>query len=76
MKRSPDICVQKHRVSETLPDGSKQFKITGIVQTPWFGVNVGMNVSWRFLLNPEGKIYFVAIDMLASPQELLNLSIV
>ncbi|MFH7024146.1 MAG: orange carotenoid protein N-terminal domain-containing protein [Heteroscytonema crispum UTEX LB 1556] len=63
-------------ISETLPDGSKQFKITGIVQTPWFGVNVGMNVSWRFLLNPEGKIYFVAIDMLASPQELLNLSIV
>ncbi|MBW4666983.1 MAG: orange carotenoid-binding protein [Cyanomargarita calcarea GSE-NOS-MK-12-04C] len=63
-------------ISDTLPDGSKQFKVTGIVQTPWFGVNVGMNVSWRFLLNPEGKIYFVAIDMLASPQELLNLSIV
>jgi len=31
-----------------------------------------MNVSWRFLLNPENKIYFVAIDLLASAQELLN----
>ena len=60
-------------ISETLPNGSKQIKVTGIVQTPWFGVNVGMNISWRFLLNPEGKIFFVAIDMLASPQELLNL---
>jgi hypothetical protein len=31
-----------------------------------------MNVAWRFLLNPEGKIYFVAIDLLASPAELLK----
>lgn len=60
-------------ISETLPDGSKQLKVTGVVQTPWFGVNVGMNIGWRFLLNPQGKIFFVAIDMLASPQELLNL---
>ncbi|MUL37031.1 orange carotenoid protein N-terminal domain-containing protein [Gloeocapsopsis dulcis] len=60
-------------IAETLPDGSKQLKITGVVQTPWFGVNVGMNIGWRFLLNPQGKIFFVAIDMLASPQELLNL---
>jgi hypothetical protein len=60
-------------ISEALPDGSKQLKITGKVQTPWFGVQVGMNIAWRFLLNPEGKIFFVAIDMLASPQELLNL---
>ncbi len=63
----------KQGIAETLPDGSKQLKITGVVQTPWFGVNVGMNIGWRFLLNPEGKIFFVAIDMLASPQELLNL---
>lgn len=27
-----------------------------------------MNVAWRFLLNPDGKIYFVAIDLLASLQ--------
>lgn len=63
----------KQGISESLPDGSKQIKVTGIVQTPWFGVNVGMNISWRFLLNPEGRIFFVAIDMLASPQELLSL---
>ena len=63
----------KQGISEALPDGSKQVKITGVVQTPWFGVNVGMNISWRFLINSEGKIFFVAIDMLASPQELLHL---
>lgn len=60
-------------ISEVLPDGSKQLKVTGKVQTPWFGVQVGMNIAWRFLINPEGNIFFVAIDMLASPQELLNL---
>ena len=60
-------------ICEVQPDGSKQLKITGVVQTPWFGVTVGMNISWRFLINPEGKIFFVAIDMLASPQELMNL---
>jgi Orange carotenoid protein, N-terminal/Nuclear transport factor 2 (NTF2) domain len=49
-----------------------QIKVTGKVQTPWFGANVGMNMAWRFLLNPEGKIFFVAIDLLASPKELLN----
>lgn len=63
----------KQGISEALPDGSKQVKVTGVVQTPWFGVNVGMNISWRFLLNPQGQIFFVAIDMLASPQELLSL---
>jgi len=49
-----------------------QIKVTGRVQTPWFGAGIGMNVAWRFLLNPEGKIYFVAIDLLASPAELLK----
>jgi len=49
-----------------------QIKVTGKVQTPWFGAGVGMNVAWRFLLNPEGKIYFVAIDLLASPADLLK----
>lgn len=53
-------------------DGYSQIKITGKVQTPWFGANVGMNVAWRFLLNPDNKIFFVAIDLLASPKELLN----
>jgi hypothetical protein len=60
-------------ICEVQPDGSKQLKVTGVVQTPWFGVTVGMNISWRFLINPDGKIFFVAIDMLASPQELMNL---
>jgi hypothetical protein len=60
-------------VSEPADDGYTQIKVTGKVQTPWFGAGVGMNMAWRFLLNPEGKIFFVAIDLLASPKELLNL---
>jgi hypothetical protein len=60
-------------ICEVQPDGSKQVKITGVVQTPWFGITVGMNISWRFLIDPDGKIFFVAIDMLASAQELINL---
>jgi hypothetical protein len=50
-----------------------QIKVTGKVQTAWFGAGVGMNMAWRFLLTPENKIFFVAIDLLASPKELLNL---
>jgi Orange carotenoid protein, N-terminal/Nuclear transport factor 2 (NTF2) domain len=60
-------------VSEPADDGFTQIKVTGKVLTPWFGA-VGMNMAWRFLLNPEGKIFFVAIDLLASPKELLNLA--
>lgn len=59
-------------VSEPAEDGYTQIKVTGKVQTPWFGAGVGMNMAWRFLLNPDGKIFFVAIDLLASPKELLN----
>jgi Orange carotenoid protein, N-terminal/Nuclear transport factor 2 (NTF2) domain len=55
-------------------DGYIRIKVTGKVQTPWFGQDVGMNVAWRFLLNPESKIFFVAIDLLASAKELLNLA--
>ncbi|MEQ9486178.1 orange carotenoid-binding protein [Coleofasciculus sp. F4-SAH-05] len=61
-------------VSEPTEEGYTQLKVTGKVQTPWFGAGVGMNMAWRFLLNPENKIYFVAIDLLASPKELLNLA--
>lgn len=61
-------------ISEPAEDGYTQIKVTGKVQTPWFGGGVGMNMSWRFLLNPENKIFFVAIDLLASPKELLNLA--
>lgn len=61
-------------ISEPAEDGYTQIKVTGKCQTPWFGAGVGMNLAWRFLLNPEGKIFFVAIDLLASPKELLNLA--
>jgi hypothetical protein len=60
-------------VSEPADEGYTQIKVTGKVQTPWFGGNVGMDIGWRFLINPENKIFFVAIDLLASPKELLNL---
>ncbi len=60
-------------VTESVEDGFTQIKVTGKVQTPWFGAAVGMNMAWRFLLTPENKIFFVGIDLLASPKELLNL---
>jgi len=65
--------IPEQGVSEPADGGFTQIKVTGKVQTPWFGGGVGMNISWRFLLNPENKIFFVAIDLLASPKELLNL---
>ena len=58
---------------ESGEDGFTPIKVTGKVQTPWFGASVGMNIAWRFLLDPQGKIFFVAVDLLASPKELLNL---
>ncbi|RUS95272.1 hypothetical protein DSM106972_090480 [Dulcicalothrix desertica PCC 7102] len=61
-------------VTEPTEDGYTRIKVTGKVQTPWFGQDVGMNIAWRFLLNPENQIFFVAIDLLASSKELLNLS--
>ena len=61
-------------IEEPAEDGYTQIKVTGKVQTPWFGAAVGMNMSWRFLINSENKIFFVAIDLLASPKELLNLA--
>ncbi|MDJ0557138.1 MAG: orange carotenoid-binding protein [Microcoleaceae cyanobacterium MO_207.B10] len=66
--------IPEQGVSEPADDGYTQIKVTGKCQTPWFGAGVGMNIAWRFLLNPEGKIFFVAIDLLASPKELLNLA--
>jgi hypothetical protein len=61
-------------VVEPAQDGYTQIKVTGTVQTPWFGAGVGMNMAWRFLLGPDNKIFFVGIDLLASPKELLNLT--
>jgi Orange carotenoid protein, N-terminal/Nuclear transport factor 2 (NTF2) domain len=60
-------------VVEPTDEGFTPIKVTGKVQTPWFGASVGMNIAWRFLLDPQGKIFFVAVDLLASPKELLNL---
>ncbi len=59
-------------VSEPADDGYTQIKVTGKVQSPWFGAEIGMNVAWRFLLNDKNKIFFVAIDLLASPKELMK----
>jgi hypothetical protein len=66
--------IPERGIQEAADQGYTQIKVTGKVQTPWFGANVGMNIAWRFLITPEDKIFFVAIDLLASPQELLNLS--
>ncbi|MBW4626053.1 MAG: orange carotenoid-binding protein [Brasilonema octagenarum HA4186-MV1] len=66
--------VPERGVAEPADDGYTQVKVTGKVQTPWFGAAVGMNMAWRFLINSEGKIFFVAIDLLASPKELMNLA--
>jgi hypothetical protein len=66
--------IPERGVSEPAEDGFTQIKVTGKVQTPWFGASVGMNMAWRFLLDPQDKIFFVAIDLLASPKELLNLA--
>ncbi|MFP4298571.1 MAG: orange carotenoid-binding protein [Spirulinaceae cyanobacterium] len=65
--------IPERGVTEPAKDDFLQIKVTGTCQTPWFGANVGMNIAWRFLLNPSGQIFFVAIDLLASPQELVNL---
>jgi hypothetical protein len=64
--------IPQRGVIEPAEDGFTQIKVTGKVQTPWFGAGVGMNMAWRFLLDPNNKIFFVAIDLLASPKELLN----
>jgi hypothetical protein len=66
--------IPERGIAESVEDGYTQIKVTGKVQTPWFGASVGMNMAWRFLLNSENKIFFVAIDLLASPKELLNLA--
>lgn len=68
--------IPERGISAPAAGGFTQIKVTGKVQTPWVGDSVGINLAWRFLLNPQGKIFFVAIDMLASPQELLNLGLV
>lgn len=60
----------------TAEGGFTQIKVTGKVQTPWFADHSGIDLAWRFLLTPEEKIFFVGIDVLASPKELLALGLV
>lgn len=56
-------------IAETLEDGLIDIKVSGRVQTRWFGVNV----AWSFVLNPEQEILSTTVKLLASPQELLSL---
>jgi hypothetical protein len=35
---------------------------------------VVIDLAWRFLLDPDNQIFFVGIDLLATSQELLNLT--
>ena len=63
----------KRGTVESIDEGYTSIKLTGKVQTSWFGSSVGMNIAWRFLLDPQDNIFFVAVDLLASPKELLNL---
>ncbi|MEO0374696.1 MAG: orange carotenoid protein N-terminal domain-containing protein [Cyanobacteria bacterium P01_A01_bin.17] len=63
-------------ISQPTEDGFTKIKVTGKVQTPWFGDAVSINLAWRFLLNPEEQIFFVGIDVLASAKELLSLGLV
>ncbi|WP_293150463.1 MULTISPECIES: nuclear transport factor 2 family protein [unclassified Microcoleus] len=56
-------------VSKILEDGTVEIQVSGRVQTPAFGINVG----WFFLLNFQQEIVSVTVKLLASPQELLTL---
>jgi hypothetical protein len=38
-------------VSESADGGFTQIKVTGKVQTPWFGDSVGINLAWRQFMN-------------------------
>ncbi|MBE9041537.1 nuclear transport factor 2 family protein [Oscillatoriales cyanobacterium LEGE 11467] len=49
--------------------GNRTLQVNGEVQTPLFGVNA----CWTFTLNASSKITNVTIELLASPQDLLNL---
>lgn len=52
-----------------LDSGETAYKVSGLVQTPFFGVNV----SWCFVLNDESKICSVQVKLLAALEELLNM---
>ncbi len=50
---------------ESMEEGYTSIKVTGKVQTTWFGSSVGMNIAWRFKLEPQNQILFVAVDLLS-----------
>ncbi|AFY44099.1 orange carotenoid protein N-terminal domain-containing protein [Nostoc sp. PCC 7107] len=68
--------IPERGVTESAAGEFTQTKVMGKVQTPWFTDSVSINLAWRFLLNPQGQIFFVAIDVLASPQELMELGLI
>ncbi|GAB4386139.1 MAG: orange carotenoid protein N-terminal domain-containing protein [Elainellaceae cyanobacterium] len=67
--------IPERGMAEPGSDGFTQIKVTGKVETPWVGADMSINLAWRFLLDPQGTIFFVGIDVLDSPQELLNLGL-
>ncbi len=68
--------IPEQGISEPGEGEFTQIKVMGKVRTPWADNNAGINLAWRFLLNPQDQIFFVGIDILASPQELLKLGLV
>jgi Nuclear transport factor 2 (NTF2) domain len=56
-------------VAYAADQGCTELQITGKVQAPWFTVKV----SWFFALSPQQKIFLVRINLITSPQELLQL---
>jgi hypothetical protein len=65
-----DLKLMPERGKAEAIDGKTHIRVTGKVQAPLFGN--GLHVAWRFVLNADEQIDFVAIDLLASPKELLN----
>jgi hypothetical protein len=55
-------------IAQYFDDGGVHLKVTGRVQLPWCAVNV----AWRFALDRDRQITCVAIDLLATMQELLQ----
>lgn len=54
---------------EPRQDGARTVRVRGKVKMPYFGVHV----AWTFEVGASGSLQSVAIRLLASPQELLNL---
>lgn len=55
-----------HKVLNT---DDSEFLVFGMVQTPWFSVNV----SWTFILNLNHQIVLTKVNLLASLQELMHM---